>query len=300
MFPNELIDSLKPETIERLRQLELFSRLRVEGMLSGENRSTLLGLSTDFVSHRPYFPGDDIRRIDWRVFARSERLTVKQFEDQRNLTTAVALDVSGSMAYGDGDLTKHEYAVRCAALILYLMHLQHDAFALYLFNDHLAQAVPAGSSRRHLLGVFAALAAAQPEGETAFETPLRQIEAHFSRRGLLVLISDCMGDPQALARTLARFRMRGTDVIVLQITHPAERDFPFTQVSRFTCLETEVVDSVDPLEIRNLYRREFARHTHDLKAALLQRDMDHCELPVDGNYERALGDYLRRRMEILT
>ncbi|MBS3762971.1 MAG: DUF58 domain-containing protein [Planctomycetes bacterium] len=299
MWPSGLTESLKPETIERLRQLELFSRLRVEGMLTGDNRSTLKGFSTEFVSHRPYFPGDELRRVDWRAYARSERLVIKEFEEPTNLTAAVALDVSGSMDFGDDELTKHEYSVRCAALVLYLLYLQHDSFGLFLFGDQLRRTLPPRSSRRHLMGVLAALAEARPEGETSLETALRQIQTRFKRRGLLVLISDCMAEPDHVSRVLSRFRSQGTDVIVFQVVHPDEREFPYNQVSRFTCLETHQADNVDPFEIRNAYRERFRMHTGKLKAELLRRDMDHCELTVTENYEKILGDYLSKRAEIL-
>lgn len=293
-------DLLSPDTIERLRHLELFSRLRVEGFLSGESRSLMLGTSTDFVSHRPYFPGDEIRHIDWRVFGRSDRLVIKRFEDWRNLSAIIALDVSNSMAFGNGGLTKHQYAVRCAALILYLMHLQRDSFSLYLFNERLRTVVPAGTGRRCLLAAFTALVTSAPADRTSFEVSLAEIEPQAPRRGLLILLSDCMDAPEKIARSLSRFRAGGTDVIVFQVVHPAERDLPYNQVSRFTCLETGSVSNVDPLEIRNAYREQFALHTRELRAELLRRGMDHWELTVDENYEKALGDYLTKRMELLS
>lgn len=300
MSPQRLVDSLTPDTIERLRKLELFSRHRVEGFLKGENRSTLKGASTDFVSHRPYFPGDDIRRIDWRVFARTERVVIKEYEDLTNLNAYVAVDVSNSMAYGDGTLNKHHYAIHAAAMILYLMEIQHDSFALYLFNNRLQHVVPPGSGRRHLLRAFSALVQNPPGGETAFEPAFREIDLQVTRRGILIVFSDCMNDPEQIARVLSRFRMKGTDVIVFQITHPAEREFPFTQVSRFSCLETGRVDNIDPLEIQKAYREKFEEHTLTLKASLIRHGMDHCELLVNDPHEKALGDYLRRRMEILS
>jgi len=299
MSPKTLLDALTPEVIERLRQLELFSRYRVEGLLKGENRSILRGISTDFVSHRPYFPGEETRHIDWRVFARTDRLTIKQFEDLTTVHVAVAVDFSGSMAFGEGEPTKHHYAIHAAALVIYLAHLQRDRFSLHLFNDRLRESTPAGTGRMHLLKAFAALVANQPRGETSFSMPLMEIEASLKRRAILIVFSDCMAEPEAIARELLRFKLRGTDVICFQVFHPSERDFPYSQVSRFTCLETGAADNVDPLEIQRLYRENFTRHTRELETALRRRGMDHCALCADGDYETAVCDYLRRRQEIL-
>jgi len=300
MFPKTLIDTLTPEVIERLRQLELFSRQRVQGLLKGENRSVLKGTSTDFVSHRPYYPGEETRHIDWRAFARTDRLTIKQYEDLTNAHVAVALDISGSMAFGEPGRTKHDYAVRAAALILHLAHLQRDRFSLHLFNDRVRATLPGGTGRIHLLKAFTMLASNDPEGPTAFELPFGEVDASLKRRSILAVFSDCMAPPEDVARELLRFRVRGTDVICFQVFHPAERDFPFSQVSRFTCMESGAAENVDPLEIARQYRESFARHTQELKTALQRRGMDHCALAADEDCESALGDYLRKRMEIFS
>jgi len=300
MFPKTLVESLTPEVIERLRQLELFSRQRVEGLLKGENRSVVRGISTDFVSHRPYFPGEETRHIDWRVFARTDRLVIKQYEELTNAHVAVALDVSNSMAFGAPGWTKHDHAVHAAALILHLAYLQRDRFSVHLFGDRLRETLPAGAGRGHLLRAFAGLVANRPAGRTSFDLPFSEIEANLKRRGILVVFSDCMADPEEIARQLLRFRLRGTDVICFQVFHPDERDFPYSQVSRFSCLESGATENVDPLEICRQYRENFSRHVHALKAAMRRHGMDHCELPANEDCEKALGEYLRRRMEILS
>jgi uncharacterized protein (DUF58 family) len=228
MSHKTLLDALTPETIERLQQLELFSRHRVAEILKGENRAVLKGLSTDFVSHRPYFPGDELRHVDWRAYGRTDRLVLKQYEDVTNVHVAVALDVSGSMAFGDGSLSKHYYAVRSAALVLFLAYLRRDKFSLHLFSDRLRRTIPPGTGRQQLLRTFAELASCEPTGGTSFDITLAEIDASTRRRSILMLLSDCMVEPEALARQLMRFRRKGTDVICFQVFHPAERDFPPT------------------------------------------------------------------------
>lgn len=300
MSPRPLTEQLTPATVERLRRLELFSRLRVEGYLKGENRSVRQGQSPEFLGHRPYFAGDDLRRIDWRIFGRSDRLTVKRYEEPANLQAAVAVDFSRSMAFGEGEQTKIECAIRAAALIFYLAWLQHDAFSLLVLGDRLRTSIPPGASRRRLMQVYAALVSEPVEGTTDFERALREAAPVAGRRALFILFSDCMDDPETIARALARLRTKGTDVIVFQVVHPAETDLPYQHVSRFTCLETGAATTVDPLDIRAAYRREFERHTLALRAALFRRGMDHCLLTVGRDVETPLGDYLQRRMELLS
>ena len=300
MSSPEFLENLSPETLERLRELELFSRLRVEGLLQGENRSVLKGSSTDFISHRPYVPGDDIKFVDWRAYARSDRLTVKEYEDLTNVRAAVALDISNSMAFGEGEETKHDYALRAAALILYLLYMRRDRFSLHLFNDRVQLSLPAGTGQRHLLRAFRAMVEQEPRGGTDFQGPFTRIRPELKKRGIFILFSDCMDDPEKIVRSLLRFRLQGSDVIVFQVFHPDERDFPYGQMTRFTCLETGEVSTVDPLEFQRSYRENFAGHTEELQSRLRERGMDHARLPADAHYEAAVGDFIRRRMEVLS
>lgn len=297
MSPQRPSDILPAEVLEKVRKLELFSRLRVESYLSGENRSKRTGFSTDFVSHRPYLPGDDLRRVDWRAYARTDRFVVKQFEELTSFELTLVLDVSNSMAFGD-ELTKHSYVVRCCAIVLFLAYLQRDSFSLYFFDDRLTGRTAKGGGYEHLLRCLGELVSAEPSGRTSFERSFGELEREIRRSGLLFVFSDCMDEPATIAGALAPFRMKGTDVVLFGVYHPAEKELPYNDVTRFICLESGRITVVDPLEVERRYREEFIEHHRALKAQMVKHGMDYCELEVSGSYEEALGEYLLRRMEL--
>jgi len=291
---------LTGDLVERIKQLELFSRLRVEGSRAGENRSPHVGFSTDFVQHRQYFPGDNLRDLDWRALARTDRLVVKQFEELTNAEMTVVLDVSGSMAFAGQGMSKLEFAVRCAGILAYLMYVQGDSYALTLFGESAADHVARGSGRRHLRRVFEKLVAAAPRGETRFAECLRQVGARLTRKGLVLVLSDFMADPEPLAKALGRLRMRGNDVIAFQIFEPDEREMDFVDFTRFRDLEDGAVLAADPLLIQAEYRRQFDRHQLMLKEHCLAHAVDHVVLPVADEYDEVIGDYLRRRAALMS
>ncbi|MGD0089804.1 MAG: DUF58 domain-containing protein [Planctomycetota bacterium] len=290
---------LTGDMVERLRQLEIFSRLRVEGRRAGDNRSPLAGFSPDFLQHRQYFPGDDLRRLDWRVLARTDRLVIRQYEELSNAELAVVLDCSGSMAYAGPGMSKHEYAVRCAAILLYLTFLRRDDFSLFLFAEDAAARVPPGGTRLRLRQVFEKLVASRPSGETRFAACFQEVEARLLRRGIVVVLSDFMSDPEKLGQALGRLRLRGHDVVALMIFDPTERELAQIDFTRFRDLENGELVSVDPLPIRDEYQRQFERHQVRLREQCLAHGIDFAALPVGDDYEAALGLYLRRRMRLV-
>jgi len=290
---------LSADLVERVKQLELFCRLRVEGSRAGENRSKLIGFSTDFLQHRQYFPGDNLRYLDWRVLARSDRLVVRQHEELTNAEMAVLLDTSGSMAFAGQGMSKLDFAVRCAALLTYLMYLQGDSFSLYLFREGAVEPVRRGSGRRHLRRVFEKLVSAAPRGETGFAECFREAEARLGRRGLVAVLSDFMAEPEPIAKALGRLRMRGHDAIAFQIFDPEEREMDFVDFTRFRDLEDGSILAADPLLIQAEYRRQFDRHQLMLKEQCLAHGVDHVVLPVADEYDEVIGDYLRRRAALM-
>jgi len=290
---------LSGEMVERIKRLELFCRLRVEGSRAGENRSKLTGFSTDFLQHRQYFPGDNLRYLDWRVMARTDRLVVRQHEEVTNAEVAILLDTSGSMAFAGEGMSKLEFATRCAALLTYLAYLQGDSFSLYLFDETAADHVRRGSGRRHLQRVFEKLVSVGPRGETRFAECFREVEARLVRRGLVAVLSDFMAEPEPLAKSLGRLRMRGHDVIAFQVFDPDEREMDFVDFTRFHDLEDGSVLAADPLLIQAEYRRQFDRHQLMLKEHCLAHAVDHVVLPVAAEYDEVIGDYLRRRAALM-
>jgi len=327
---NAVTSLLSSDVAERVKQLELFCRLRVEGSRSGENKSKLVGFSTDFAQHRQYFPGDNLRYLDWRALARTDRLVVKQHEDLTNAEMAVLLDASGSMAFAgqggccataglssrvfrpgtvgqadrgtggpQGGLSKLEFSVRSAAILTYLMYLQGDSFSLYLFSESTADRVPRGSGRRHLLRVFEKLVAARPGGETRFAECFREVEARLTRKGLVAVLSDFMAEPEPIARSLGRLRMRGHDVIAFQVFDPDEREMDFVDLTRFRDLEDGSILAADPLLIQAEYRRQFDQHQLMIKEGCLAHAVDHVVLPVADEFDKVIGDYLQRRAALM-
>jgi uncharacterized protein (DUF58 family) len=297
---NPLASLLSGEMVERVKQLELFCRLRVDGSRPGENRSKLAGFSTDFLQHRQYFPGDNLRYLDWRVLARTDRLVVKQHEELTNAEMAVLLDTSGSMAFAGEGMSKLDFAVRCAAILTYLMCLQGDSFSLYLFNEVAADHVRRGSGRRHLRRVFEKLVSVTPRGETRFTECFREAEARLTRKGLVAVLSDFMAEPEPIAKSLGRLRMRGHDVIAFQVFDRDEREMDFVDLTRFRDLEDGSILAADPLLIQAEYRRQFDRHQLRIKEQCLAHGVDHVVLPVADEYDEVIGDYLRRRAALMS
>jgi uncharacterized protein (DUF58 family) len=297
---NAVTSLLSGDVAERVKQLELFCRLRVEGSRSGENKAKQIGFSTDFAQHRQYFPGDNLRHLDWRVLARTDRLVVKQHEDLTNAEMAVLLDASGSMAFAGQGMSKLEFAVRCAAILTYLMCLQGDSFSLYLFSESAADHVPRGSGRRHLRRVFEKLVSVPARGETRFAECFREVEARLTRKGLVAALSDFMAEPEPIARSLGRLRMRGHDVIAFHVFDPDEREMDFVELTRFRDLEDGSILAADPLLIQAEYRKQFDQHQLMVKKHCLAHAVDHVVLPVADEYDEVIGGYLRRRAALMS
>ena len=291
---------LTGDVVDRIRRLEIFSRSLVEGGRAGDNRSPMKGFSTDFVQHRQYYPGDMLKYLDWRVLAKSDRLVIRQYEEHTNAEMAVVLDTSGSMGFEGPGMSKIEYAVRCTAVLLYLMFLQRDSFSLFLISGKNATMIPRGSGRRHLTRAFEKLVTIKAEGEADFTEAFRGIESRLSRRGLCVVISDFMDDPEKLGTAIGRIRMHGHDAIAFQVFDPAERELDFVDMTRFVDMEDGSVYALDPLMIRNQYQEEFDKHQRNVRSRCLAQGVDHAVLPVASPFDAPIGDYLQKRMGLLS
>ena len=230
---------LDPAVVARLGTLELKARTIVEGFLSGLHRSPFKGFSVEFAEYRQYIHGDDLSTIDWKVYARSDRYYVKKFEEETNLDCHLMIDVSGSMAYGGHHgMTKLEYGACLAASIAYLMHRQRDAVGLTAFDERIVSMLPSSSRPGHLRATLLALDRLRPGHATDVAKPLHQLADSLTKRGMVVLISDLLDDPDAVVGGLKHFQFRGTDVIVFHVLDPDEIDFPFDRATRFEDLET--------------------------------------------------------------
>jgi uncharacterized protein (DUF58 family) len=287
-----------PSELARYGGLTLTARTVVEGFLSGIHRSPFKGFSVEFAEHRQYYPGDEIRHIDWRAFGKTDRLYVKEYEEETNLKAFLVVDASGSMRYrGRQRLSKYEYAQQVAASLAYLMLAQLDAVGLVVHDTKVKQLVQPRASSKHLLGLLRGLEDAQPGGETALAAVWHQLAvAHLKRRGLVIILSDCFDEPAALGKALQHLRHRGHEVLLFHVLAPEEIDFPFDRPTKFRDMEriTDVV-KVDSRAMRDEYRKNFEAYRTELQRKARDLRIDYHLLRTDEPVDRALGAYLAKR-----
>jgi len=284
---------LDPAILSRINNLELIARTVVDGFISGLHHAPYLGLSTDFAEHRPYLPGDDIRRIDWRVWGRTDRLYVKEFEADTNANLIVLLDVSRSMDYGGTGLTKLDYARYLAASLLYLSRRQRDRVGLITFDTGLVDYVP--PSAKHLELALHTLDRARPGGRGSLAGPLEKIAQTVRRRSILVLLSDLYEEPDRIIRALGALRDRGHDLLVFHVLDAHERDFPFDEAASFEDLETGERAPVIPAKMRDEYQTMVRSHCETLLKRLGQHRVDYYLADTRRALDFALLEYLTRR-----
>jgi uncharacterized protein (DUF58 family) len=286
---------LDPAVVARLGTLELKARTIVEGFLSGLHRSPFKGFSVEFAEYRQYIPGDDLATIDWKVYARSDRHYVKKFEEETNLDCHVLLDVSGSMAYGSRGITKHEYAACLAASLGYLMTRQRDAVGLTAFDDRIVASLPPSARPGHLRSLLVTLDRLQTGLKTNVARPLHQLAEALTKRGMIVLISDLLDDPERVIKGLKHFQYRGTDVIVFHLLDPDEIEFPFERPTRFEDLETSEEVMAVPAVVREHYLEAIGALIDRYKRELGASGIDYHLLSTAEPLEMALLAYLSTR-----
>jgi uncharacterized protein (DUF58 family) len=286
---------LSAEAAARVKRLELFARSRVENHLKGAHRSRLKGHSTDFLQHRPYLPGDDIRALDWRVYARSDRLVIREREEYTALDVNIVLDCSASMNFGSGDMTKFEFARHCAALLAYLVINQRDRVGMAFTSDRIVRFIKSAGGAKHLAETFRQLLDCEPDGQTDLAACTRQLLEFATKRSLFIFFSDCYQDPAALGRSFGILSRAKHDVIVYQVYDPAESELPYSGFTLFRDVETGQIDPADPQEIRAAYHDVFRRHTRDLKSIAMNYGVEFHPLPVSADWENALAELLHER-----
>ena len=286
---------LDPAVVARLGTLELRARTIVEGFLTGLNRSPFKGFSVEFAEYRQYLPGDDLSTIDWRVYARTDRHYVKKFEEETNLSCHLMLDVSGSMGYGSHGITKFEYGQCLAASLAYLMNRQRDACGLTAFDERVVGMLPASARPGHLNALLLTLDRLAPGNQTNVSKPLHQLADSLSKRGLVVLISDLLDEPEQVIQGLKHFRFRGTDVIVFHVLDPDEIAFPFERATRFEDIETSSTVTAVPAMVRDHYQKTIGELIDLYKRELGAARIDYHLLTTDTPLELALLAYLSTR-----
>jgi uncharacterized protein (DUF58 family) len=286
---------LDPAVLARISSLELRARTVVEGFLSGLHRSPLKGFSVEFAEYRPYLPGDDLSTIDWKVFARTDRHFVKQYEEETNLRAYLILDVSASMGYGTGPLTKLEYGACLAASLAYLLKRQRDSAGLTLFDDRIRAMLPPSSRPGHLRAMLHALDSQVPGASTDAGRLLHQLADVVAKRGLVVLISDLLDDPGRVVDGLRHLRFRGSDVLVFQVLDRAELTFPFEGSATFLDLESDERVVTEPSAARAAYLAALEAHIERYRRELRLAGIDYRLLDTGAPLDVALHSFLSVR-----
>lgn len=284
---------LDPTVLSRIGNLELVARSVIEGFIAGMHGSPFLGLSLDFAAHRQYLPGDDIRKIDWKVYARTDRHYIKEYEAETNANVFFALDASRSMDYGSRGITKLEYAKYLTACLAYLSASQRDRVGAAVFDEALLEYIP--PSVRHRRLILAALDRARARTAGDLAKPLTQVAESLTRKGLVILISDLYAEPKAVLDSVGALRSKGQDVIVFQILDPAEIDFPFEAARSFEDLETGERLPVTPEDMREEYLSLVEGHVGELAKLMIERRIDHELVATSEPLDAALFRYLSHR-----
>ena len=282
-----------PAVLARIGNLELVSRSVVDGFINGLHRSPYFGASVDFAEHRGYTPGDDIRRVDWRLFARTDRFYVKEYEADSNANFAVLLDVSRSMGFSSGEVSKLEYGKLLAGCLTYLVHRQRDRVGLVAFDNAIVEHVP--PSAKHLEVVLHVLDRLTPARPGSLAAPMRTLAEHFGRRGVLVLVSDLYEDPQAVFEAVSPLRFRGHDLIVFHVLDRAEIEFPYDEASAFEDLESGEQLPVVPESLAPQYREMMRQHIETLSSKFSELRIDYALVNTSQPLDYALFNYLSAR-----
>lgn len=289
--------SLDPRTLAKLQGLHLRARHIVEGYVAGLHRSPFHGFSIEFSEHRNYAPGDDLRYVDWKVFGRTDKLYVKQYDDETNLVCQLVLDVSQSMSYRgpSAPLSKFEYAQSLAAALAWLVLQQQDAVGLVTFDQQVRASVRPSSHAAHLQPIFQVLEAAALDAPTRAGAVFHALAERWTRRSVVVVLSDLFDAPDALLAGLQHFRHRRHDVIVFHILDPQEIDFSFQRPTRFLGLEQRPQVLADPRAVRRAYRRAFAEFQRAVQVGCRRFGLDYAEMRTDRPFDEALSHYLSWR-----
>jgi uncharacterized protein (DUF58 family) len=285
---------IDPRVLGSIGDLSLLARSVVDGFLHGLHRSSRAGLSLDFAEHRAYQPGDDLRRIDWRVYGRTDRFYLKTYEADTNADVIFALDASASMDYGSTGVTKFDYARFLVASLAWLAQRQGDRVGLVTLSDEILDIVP--PSARHLQLLLHTLGRVQAKGPGRITETLERVTRLRGRSGIVVLVSDCYEEPAVLRRALSGMRSRGNDVVVFHLLDPAERDLPFTGPGNFEDAETGDRMPLRPDDLRQEYQRIFAAHRDELVRELGRERIDYAPIDTDQPLDAALRRFLDLRL----
>jgi len=289
---NRFID---PKVLIKIQNLELVARTVVEGFVQGLHRSPYLGFSVDFAAYRQYMPGDEIRRIDWNVYSRSDKLYIKLYEGETNTRVLILLDISGSMNYGSGGLKKIDYARMLAACLSYFAFHQRDGVGLLTFDTEIRSHTPASRRRGQLMTILSEIDRIQPSELTEFRKALRFLAEYLTRRGLIVVISDLYDEPDNIIAGLKVLKSKGNDIIVFHIMDNFELTFPFADIAQFEDMETKNKLHVIPEYLRSQYLGILKEHMDRIRKELSGMRIDYCLMDTSQPLDTGLFSYLGAR-----
>jgi len=290
---------LRPDVVAKLSNMELIARLVVEGFITGLHKSPYHGFSVEFAEHRQYMPGDEIKHIDWKIYGRTDRYYIKQFEEETNLKAYIVLDGSASMGFSsEKRLTKLEYASYVAAALAQLLTQQRDAVGFIHYDEALRTYMPPHATRSYLREILKVLHAVAPANKTATSATLHVVAERIKRRGLVILLSDLFDDPRSVMTALKHFRHKKNEVIVMQVLDPVEKSFAFDRDAIFRDLETGEKLSTQPWHIQKAYREEMRKFLDFYKKECRQNNIDYILLDTTTPFDVALFEFLHKRQKM--
>jgi len=289
---------LDPKTLDRIKRMDVRARLVVEGFITGKHRSPYNGFAVEFAAHREYAPGDDIRHIDWKVWSKTDRLYIKEYEEETNLKCTILVDSSKSMRYGEANgWSKFDYAATGAACLAYLMRRQQDAVGMVLFSNEIELALKPSSHPSHLKLILHELEKAEPEQVTDVGDVFSQLAGQVRQRGMVVLFSDLFLDPAELNDMLQQLRLRRHEVIVFHVMHHDEIDFPFQDNTLFKGLEVQSQLHAEPRALRQSYLDAVERYMKKIKRVCASNGVDHVLMDTSKPLDGVLSSYLGFRQK---
>ena len=287
---------LDPKTLESIKRIDVRARLVVEGFITGQHRSPYNGYAVEFAAHREYAPGDDLRHIDWKVWSKTDRLYIKEYEEETNLQCHLIVDCSKSMRYGEQTgWSKFDYASTAAASLAYLMQQQQDSVGLMLFSDKIDRNLKPKSHPTHLKLIFHELEKAEPHSKTDVTDPFFSLAGKINRRGMVILFSDLLLDPEDLAKALNQFRLRRHEVIVFHVMHHDELEFPFDENTLFRGLEVPSELHTEPRALRASYLEAVEKYLARVKKVCSSQGIDHVMMDTSKPLAAVLASYLTYR-----
>ncbi len=293
----EIADYLKPESLQKLARMDIVARLVVEGFITGMHKSPHRGFSVEFAEHRQYVPGDEIRHINWKAYARSDRYYIKQYEEETNLRAYILLDCSASMSYRSGAVSKLFYGKCLAAALSFLMLHQQDSVGLVTFDSTIRTYVPPRSAPTHLKVITRQIDQAKVGKETSLSNIFHDLAERIKRRGLIIIISDLFDDLKAILSGLSHFRHKRHEVLIFQVLDPDELNFPFRNWTMFNDLEQEGHRLLtEPQRVRAAYLSSFQSFTDEVRRSCRQKRIDYEQLDTTVPFDVALATYLAKRM----